>query len=272
MAAALARAGMVFDRTRWVEAAERSVDFVLESMVLGGRLHHRWRDGSLSVPAFLDDHVFLVWALLELYDATLDPHRLEAALYIQSAADELFWDPDHGGYFFSAADGETLLVRQKEVYDGAIPSGNSVAARNLVRLARLTGRTELAERADAVFSAFASDTSRGASAHSHMADAVLLARSAALEIVIAGDRRAADTGELLAEVRKRYLPSSAVLLVEPGAAGDAIRGLAPFTEHHAPIEDRAAAYVCRDYACKAPTTDPHELGRLLDETAGTTLD
>jgi uncharacterized protein YyaL (SSP411 family) len=268
MAAALARAGRVFDEPRWVEAAGRSVAFVLGSMDVDGRLHHRWRNGSLSVPAFLDDHVFLVWALLELYDATLDPRHLEAALETQSAADELFWDPDHGGYFFSAADGETPLVRQKEVYDGAIPSGNSVAARNLVRLARLTARTELSERAEAVFSAFASDTSRGASAHSHMADAALLARSVSLEIVIAGEPAAADTAELLASVRERYLPNAALLLVPVGADGEIIRELAPFTAHHGPVRGRAAAYVCRDLSCRLPTTDPAELRRLLDEAAG----
>ncbi len=186
MAAALARAGRVFGDEKYIEAAERSVGFVLESMVKDGRLHHRWRDGELTVPAFLDDHVFVIWALLELYDATLDPAHLAHAVELQERTDELFWDDDNGGFFFSPDDGEDLLVRQKEVYDGAIPSGNSVAARNLLRLARLTGRNEYANRADAIFAAFAADTARGASAHSHMADALLFASSPSLEIVIAG--------------------------------------------------------------------------------------
>jgi len=266
MVAALARAGRVFGEDKYIETAASSAGFVLESMVSKGRLQHRWRDGELTIPAFLDDHVFVIWALLELYDATLDSAHLANAIELQKRTDDLFWDGDNGGYYFSPDDGEKLLVRQKEVYDGAIPSGNSVAARNLVRLARLTGRSDYSDRADAVFAAFAADTGRGASAHSHMADAVLLTSSPSLEIVIAGDRDHADTRALLEQVRSRYLPQGVVLLVEPGAAGDVIRGIAPFSENHVPVDGKAAAYVCRDFACTLPTTDPDELGRLLTET------
>ncbi len=272
MAASLARAGRVFGENRYIDAAERSVSFVLESMDKKGRLQHRWRDGELTVPAFLDDHVFVIWALLELYDATMDPAHLADAIELQKRTDELFWDDDSSGYYFSPDDGEKLLVRQKEVYDGAIPSGNSVAARNLLRLARLTGRTEYSSRADAIFSAFAADTARGASAHSHMADAVLFASSASLEIVIAGQADADDTNALLSEVRSSYLPHAVTLLVEPGTAGDTIRRIAPFTENHVPIDGNSAAYVCRDYACKMPTTDPNELARLLAEATKTPAD
>jgi hypothetical protein len=229
-----------------------------------GRLHHRWREGERTVPAFLDDHAFMVWALLELYDATYEPSYLEQAVQLQRTTDRLFWDADHGGYFFSAEDNEELLVRQKEVYDGAIPSGNSVAARNLLRLARLTGLSELAVRAQTVFEAFASETSRGASGHSHMADAILFAHTPSMEIVIVGEPGAGDTEALLAEVRERYLPQAVTLVVPPGDEGDVVRSLAPFTEGHVPLDGKAAAYVCRDHACKMPTTDPAELGRILD--------
>ncbi|MEE4270510.1 MAG: thioredoxin domain-containing protein, partial [Thermoanaerobaculales bacterium] len=268
MAAAFARAGTIFGDPVSIAAAEASVGFVLREMRDGdGRLLHRWREGDASVPAFLDDHAFLTWAALELYDATFDPAHLELAIELQSTTDSLFRDTDNGGYFFTAADNETLLVRQKEVYDGAIPSGNSVAARNLLRLARLTGREELATRADEIFAAFAADTDRAASGHSHLADAVLFARSSSMEIVIAGEPGSDDTEALLGEVRKRYLPTAVTLVVPPGPEGDRIRTLAPFTENHVPIDGRAAAYVCRNHACKLPTTDPAELGRLLDEAA-----
>jgi uncharacterized protein len=265
MAASLARAGRVFGEKKYIDAAERSVSFVLDTMDEKGRLQHRWRDGELTIPAFLDDHVFLIWALLELYDATLDSTHLADAIELQKRADALFWDDDNGGFFFSPDDGEKLLVRQKEVYDGAIPSGNSVAAWNLMRLARLTGRTDFSQRADAVFAAFASDTARGASAHSHMADALLFASSPSLEIVIAGEAGADDTEALLSKVRATYLPQAVTLLVEPDSAGDLVRKIAPFTENHVPVEGNAAAYVCRDYACKMPTTDPAELAKLLKE-------
>jgi uncharacterized protein YyaL (SSP411 family) len=266
MAAALARAGRVFDEPAWVAAARRSVDFVDDSRRDGtGRLLHRFRDGELAVPAFLDDHAFLAWARLELYEATLDPVHLEEALALQAATDALFWDDAHGGYFFTADDGEQLLVRQKEVYDGAIPSGNAVTAMNLVRMARITGRTAFADRAARVFAAFAPDTARGASAHSHLADALQLASSPSLEVVIAGDPEADDTAALLEVVRATHRPQAALLLVPSGPDGDLVRELAPFTADHAPIDGRAAAYLCRDFACRMPTTDPEELRQLLDD-------
>jgi uncharacterized protein YyaL (SSP411 family) len=264
MIAALARAGSVFAEPAYIEAARRALRFSLGSMRDGrDRLHHRWRAGELAVPAFLDDHVFLIWGALELHEASLEPSFLDLALELQTETDRLFWDAEHGGYFFSPVGGEPLLVRQKEVYDGAIPSGNSVAARNLLRLARLTGRSELAERAEEVFRVFAADTARGASAHSHLADAMLLARSPSLEIVIAGEPSAPDTAALLRAVRSAYLPHAALLLVPGGSDGQRVRELAPFTEGHAPIAGAAAAYVCRDFACRMPTTDPEQLRALL---------
>ena len=272
MAAAMARAGRVFGNDEYVHAAERSVAFVLDSMRKDGRLLHRWRDGELTVPAFLDDHVFLIWALLELYDAAFEPKYLKQAMDLQEITDQLFWDDENGGYYFSPDDGEELLVRQKEIYDGAIPSGNSVAAWNLLRLGRLTGRTDYSGRAETIFKTFAADTARGASAHSHLADAMLFASSPSLEIVIAGDPQAEDTKVLLAHVRTKYLPQSVTLVVPPKADGDVIRKLAPFTEGHAPIDGKATAYVCRDYACKMPTTDPGELTKMLEEAANPPLD
>ena len=272
MAAALARAGSVFGEETYVEAAEQSVAFVLGSMREKGRLQHRWRDGELTIPAFLDDHVFLIFALLELYDATLNPAHLVSAVELQKTTDELFWDAENGGYFFSPDDGEKLLVRQKEVYDGAIPSGNSVAARNLLRLARLTGQTAFADRADAIFAAFAADTGRSASAHSHLADAMLFASSSSLEIVIAGDPEATDTQAMLHQLRSTYLPQAVTLVIAPDAEGDAIRKLAPFTEGHVPIDGQAAAYVCRNFSCQMPTTDPKKLAELLEGAAETSSD
>ena len=273
MAAALARAGRVFSEPDYIDAARAAVDFAQESMrTKDGRLQHRWRDGELAVPAFLDDHVFLTFALLELYDATLETEYLRRAVEFQAATDTLFWDADHGGYFFSPVDGEDLLIRQKEIYDGAMPSGNSVAAWNLLRLARLTGRSVFADRAGSIFTAFAADTAQSAAAHSHLADAMLYARSPSLEIVIAGEPGADDTEALVEIVRSRYLPQAVTVLVPPGPGGDAVRKMAPYTENHEPIEGRAAAYVCRDYACKMPVTDPEEFGQLLTETVGSSSD
>jgi len=267
MAAALASAGRVFNEPEWIRAAERATSFVLDEMhTPKGRMLHRYRDGDASIPAFLDDYVFMTTAMLELYEATFDPKYLEQALELQQQTLELFWDKNRGGFFFTAADNEELLVRQKEVYDGAIPSGNSMAADNFVRLARLTGDNEHLQVADHIFAAFAGEAGRLPSAHCQLMIALQRGAGSSLEVVIAGDRGTADTAALIATVREMYLPHAAVLLVPPGQAGAAIRKLAPFAKAYEPVEGKAAAYVCQDFSCQLPTTDPEKLGRLLEET------
>jgi hypothetical protein len=266
MAAAMAFAGRVFDQPEWIETAKRAVGFVLEGMRNDdGRLLHRYRDGEASIPAFLDDHVFMTTAMLELYDATFDSSFLEGAMQTQQRTDELFWDPAGGAYFFTADDNEELLVRQKEVYDGAIPSGNSMAADNLVRLERLTGKTEYRQRAEQLFAAFSSQAKQLPSAHAQLMSALQRSAAPSLEVVIAGETKAEDTMLLIATVRGMYLPHAAVLLVPPDENGTAIRSLVPFTEGLEPVDGRAAAYVCRDFACQLPTTDPARLSALLEE-------
>jgi uncharacterized protein len=266
MAAAMARAGRVFDNDRWIAAAAKAARFVETAMAApDGRLMHRFREGSVAVPAFLDDYAFLTWAHLELYDATLDQRHLARAVALQDETIERFWDDANGGFYFTPADAEQLLVRQKEVYDGAMPSGNSVAMANLVRLSRLTGRAAFADRADAVAAAFSSDLARAPSAHTHLMAAMQTASGPSLEVVIAGESGAPDTSELLTVVLSRYLPEAVVLVVADGKAGEQIRKLAPFTENYASIDGKAAAYVCRDFQCKLPTTDPAKLAELLDE-------
>ncbi len=266
MAAAMAFAGRAFGEPEWVEAARKATDFVFAEMHNdGGRMLHRYRDGDASIPAFLDDYVFMTTAMLELYDATFDPAYLDRAVKLQQQTRELFWDTERGGFFFTAADNEELLVRQKEVYDGAIPSGNSTAADNLIRLARLTSEKEYLQGADHIFAAFSSEANQLPSAHSQLMSALQRGAGPSLEVVIAGKPGADDTSELISTVREMYLPQAAVLLVPPGESGATIRKLAPFAEGYEPIEGKAAAFVCRHFTCQLPTTDPAKLSALLEE-------
>jgi len=266
MAASMAFAGRVFDQPEWVQAAQKATGFVLEEMrTNSGRMLHRYRDGDASIPAFLDDYVFMTTAMLELYDATFEPKYLERAAELQQKTHDLFWDTKRGGFFFTAADNEELLVRQKEIYDGAIPSGNSTAADNSIRLARLTSDTEYLQGADHIFAAFSSDANQMPSAHSQLMSALQRGIGPSLEVVIAGVPGADDTAALIATVREMYLPQAAVLLVPPGKSGAAIRKLASFAEAYEPVDGKAAAYVCRDFTCQLPTTDPARLRELLDE-------
>jgi uncharacterized protein YyaL (SSP411 family) len=187
-------------------------------------------------------------------------------LKLQQQTHELFWDTKRSGFFFTADDNEELLVRQKEVYDGAIPSGNSTAADNYVRLARLTSDAEYLQGADHIFAAFSNEANQLPSAHSQLMSALQRGVGPSLEVVIAGKPGAEDTATLIATVREMYLPQAAVLLVPPGEQGATIRRLAPFAEAYEPVEGKAAAYVCRDFTCQLPTTDPAKLAELLEES------
>ncbi|MFX1265845.1 MAG: thioredoxin domain-containing protein, partial [Promethearchaeota archaeon] len=186
--AALAKAGRALDNVDYVATAERAVEFFLSNLKDDqGRLLHRFRDGESSVNAFLDDYAFFVWGLLELYETTFDPRYLEMARDMTTDQISHFWDESEGAFFFTAHDSEDLLVRKKNVYDGAIPSGNSVSMLNLIRLARLLGDNELENKADMIGKAFSHEISRMQTAYSFMLVALDYALGPSHEIVIAGE-------------------------------------------------------------------------------------
>ncbi len=157
MIAALARGTRVTGDPAYAAAAAKAADFILGGMRTSeGRLLHRYRDGESAIPGYLDDYAFLIWGLIELYEATFDAKWLSEALVLAGGMIELFGDREdgRGGFFFTGRDAEKLIVRTKEVYDGAVPSGNSVAALELLRLGRMTGRTDLESAADALMEEF----------------------------------------------------------------------------------------------------------------------
>lgn len=267
MIAALSTAARAFDELDYEAAAVEAADFLLDTMwTEDDRLLHRYRNGEAAVAAHLDDYAFLTWGLIELYETTFEPRWLEAALALMETSVELFWDEDDSGFFLTASDGEELIVRPKEVADGALPSGNSVHCANLLRLARMTGRTALAERADAL-SRWAGEQARERPT-GFTALLVGLQRTLGTEreIVVAGDAEADDTQTLVETVRSVYDPFS-VVLHRPDEEQPPITDLAPFTEAQTPQDGTAVAYVCRDFQCEAPTADAEHLRRQLQEGA-----
>ncbi len=263
MIAALARAGAAFGEPRYVAAARAAAEFVLaELRDEHGRLYKRWRQGEAAHAGTLEDYAFLTWGLLELYQAGFEVRHLEAALALDAAMLAHFEDRAAGGFFTSADDAEELLFRHKDVYDGALPSGNSVAAWNLLRLARLTGRTELEEHGRRTLAAFGS-AARMPSAHTLYLLALDFALGPSFEVVVAGDAAATDTRALLAAFQTRFLPQL-VLVHRPEGEEPEIARLAPFTREQVSRAGKALAYVCRNYACRAPTTDVAQALRYLD--------
>jgi len=265
MLAALARAATVLGDARYGEAYRRCHAFLMKTLRRDGELLHRWRDGEAAIGAHLDDYAFLVWGLIEGYQAFLDPSLLAEAVRLQGEQDRRFWDERLGGYFFSSADSRDLLVREKQIYDGALPSGNSVSALNLARLSRLTGAGACEERAVLLLRCFASAVAPLPSAYTMLMAALDFLTNPSYEIVIVGDPAAPDTAALLTVVRERYLPGGTLLLKPPGPGGGEIETLAPFVKDMKPVGGRATAYLCRNFACREPVTDPEALRQALEE-------
>ena len=265
MIAALATAARTFDAPDYEEAAVEAADFLLDTMRDDdGRLLHRYRDGDADIRAHLDDYAFLTWGLIELYETTFDPRWLKAALSLLDESLDHFWDADEGGFFLTADDGEELIVRPKEISDGAMPSGNSVQLANLLRLARLTGRTEYETRADALARWAGRQARSRPTGFTALLAGLAFALGDAREVVIAGAREEDDTQALVDVLREAYTPFTVALHRPPGEA-PAIADLAPFTAAQTPVDGQAAAYVCRDFACDAPTIDPERLRQQLRE-------
>ena len=213
MIAALARAARVLGVEEYATAAGRAVEFILANLRNGeGRLLHRYRDGDADFTGNLDDHAFLVWGLLELYLTTFRVDYLKSALELNQSMIKHFLDEEEGGFFFTPDDGEQLIARKKEYYDGAVPSGNSVAVSNLLTLARIVGSAELEELAAAGIRSAKGVLIPHPAGFTHMLSGVDLAYAPSQEVVIVGPRKRDDTQKMVRALRDTYLPNTLVIL------------------------------------------------------------
>ena len=266
MIAALARGGAAFGEPLYTRAAVRAIDFIFKELRRSdGRLLARYRDGEAAFPAYLDDYAFVSWGLLELYETTFDAGYLRKTVDLTRELRRLFWDSENGGFYFYGADAEQLIARPKELYDGAIPSGNSVALLNLLRLARLTGEEELAKIAGEQINTFADEVENHPPGYAFFLQGVDFYLGPTREVVIAGRPDSADTVAMLNAVHTHYNPQTVVILHQEGGAGKDIEALAPFVQEHRRADDRATAYVCQNYACQAPVNDVESFLELLKE-------
>jgi len=264
MIAAAARTAQVLGEPAFAEAAGRAAFFVLDRLRReDGRLLARWRDGEAAHAGYLDDYAFFIWGLLELYEATFEPAFLADAILLADAMEELFADAVGGGYFFTGTDGEPLLARPKEIYDGAMPSGNSVAALILLKLSRFTGDSVYENRAERLFRAFAGSAERLPSAHAQLLAALDFAIGPSREIVIAADRSDPRVAALLVAVRRPFVPNKVVLLRPAVGDGGPLRDLSPYVAAQTARDGAPTAYVCERFACKEPVTDAAALTSLL---------
>lgn len=262
MIAALATGGRVLKCNEYTEAAKKAAAFILKNLVdENGRLLARYRDGDAACKAYIDDYAFLAWGLIELYQATFEPEYLEKALKLTEDSINLFWDHTGKGFFLYGNDSEELIIRPKEIYDGAMPSGNSVSAMNLIKLARLTGKYNLEEYAEDIFKAFSGSISLAPASHSFALCAYMFMRHPAKELVIAGTKDKHDTETMIDAIREGYKPFNNSLYYSQ--MYPELVKLVPFIENYKPIDGKTTVYICENFACMAPITDPDILRQQL---------
>jgi uncharacterized protein YyaL (SSP411 family) len=235
----------------WQEPAKFSV---LEKMKSeNGTLYHRYAKGEKAIDGFLDDYAFLIWGLLEIYEACFEDKYLQAALELTKMMIARFWDEKAGGFYFTAKDADNAVARRKEVYDGALPSGNSVALSNLLRLARLTGDSAYEDMANRIMKVFSEEVKRAPAAHTFMLLGVDFAFGTTYSVILVGDPHEDSMKTMLKALKANYLPNMVVSLWQPSEAGLG----------YEKIEDKATAYVCRDQMCMPPTNKAKKMLELL---------
>ncbi len=264
MISALAKAGQALDKDKYLQAAQKAADFCLSKLRLpNGRLLKRWRLGEAGLPAHLEDYAFFSQGLIDLYEASFDTQYLRAAIELVDLSLVHFEDQEKGGFFLTADDGEKLLIRAKEIYDGAIPSGNSVMALILLRLHKMTGKEKYQIAAEKLFSAFSGFLENSPQGAEVLLQALDFALAPAKEIVVVGKPETKSTDRLLREINQRFLPAKVLLFRSVTDQNEEILKFAPFLKNHKLVDNQAAVYVCENQTCQQPVTDPKKLGDIL---------
>jgi len=265
MISAFALGGAVLDDARYAEAARRAAEFLTAHMYHSetGLLLRRYRQGDAAIPAFLDDYALFAQGLLDLYESQFDLRHLELAVRLTEKQMELFEDSERGGFFSSAAGDPSLVMRVKEDYDGAEPSGNSVALMNLLRLALLTSRSDFREAAERTLAAFAPRVTAAPATLPQLLAASEFRAGEPREIILVGEKNSEDTRALVRTLYAHFVPYRIVLLVDSPQTRQALAARIPAIASMEMLQDRSTAYVCRNYACQLPVIEPERFVELL---------
>ena len=271
MLAAFAQASRVVpsaeSRGRFLAAAKRSAEFLERYMWDRDRqiLKRRYRDGDAAIDGYAEDYAYLVFGLIELFQATGEAHWLELALTLQRRLDEQFWDAENGGWFNTTGADPTVILRMKEDYDGAEPSASSTSVLNLLMLAHLTNDPGQIERIDKTLRMFGSRLGQLGRAVPMMMAALSAYHAKSTQIVVVGPQDDERTEMLLRAVEAKYDPFSVVIPVEPGRPQEELARLLPFIAPMTMRDGAPAAYICHDFTCDAPVTDPKLIRAEGDE-------
>ena len=260
MLKAFAEAGAALERQDYIDAAARNANFLMADMRPGGRLHRSYREGQAKLPGFLEDYSFVADGLLSLYEATFERRWLDAAIGLADEMISLFWDEEAGCFYDTGRGHEELVVRPRDVFDNAQPCGSSVASDLLLRLSVITGNEDYATKAIAPLRSLAELMGRAPAGTGRWIAALDFYVSAAKEVVVIGPQDDPATSDLLRIVNRRYLPNR--VLVGSNGEEAAASGV-PLLEGRGLVDDKPTAYVCENYACQLPVTDPEALAGQL---------
>ncbi len=245
MVAALAKAGVILDQPNYISKAVKTADFILNKMLKDDTLYHRYAKEETAINGFLDDYAFLTYGLIELYEATFQDKYLEAASALTKTMIKKFWDDKNGG-FFQAQNAEASMPKMKQLYDGALPSGNSVALLDLMLLSRLTNEPTYDQKATEMTRTFGQEIEGVPEAYTFFLCAFDFLIGPSYIVTLVGDLKQKDTVDMLDALRKHYLPTTTVMLKSPDQAGLGYRQ----------IDGKATAYVCKDQMCLPATNNP----------------
>jgi len=222
-----------------------------------GRLLHRYREGEAAIFGNVDDYAFFIAALLDLYETNFEINYLKQALRLNDDFIKHFWDNEGGGFFFTPEYGEKLIARQKEIYDGAIPSGNSVAMLNLLRIARITAKTEYEEKAERINKTFSSAIRKYPSGFTQFLIALDFAVGPSKEIILSGN----DYHSFLSHIYEKFIPAKIVL--KTPSEKDSALGFAHYLKDYLTTDDKTKVFVCENYVCNLPVYSVEALEQVL---------
>ena len=264
MIASLAKAARVLGNKEYADSAIKAMSFIMHDLRYGnGRLIHRFRDGEAALASSVEDYAFIIWGLLELYETTFDVEYLQNALELQELQLEHYWDEENFGFFFTPDDGEKLLTRTKEIYDGAIPSGNSVSFLNLLKLSRLSSVIKYEKFASKMSKSFSQRIIDSPSGSTMMLQAVDFAIGPSYEVLITNDN--VEKMKITVDSLNNFFAPNKVVLLKDKNSEAELKSAAPFTNEYEVAENEVLIYVCQNFVCSLPTNDPTKLRELLNQ-------
>lgn len=265
MISAFARAYQVLGDTSYLTAATNSARFVESELydAKQGTLLRRYRAGEVTIEGFADDYAFFIQGLLDLYEASFNINYLKWAMELQDRQDKLFWDTIGTGYFCTAGNDPSVLLRIKEHHDGAEPSPNSVAVLNLLRLSQMLDEKSYHEKAVKTLAGFGAAMKQSPTSMPQMLCALEFSLAKPMQIIVAGKLKSSDTQTMVRLASEKFIPNKILLLADGGRGQDFLGRHLEFIRDMQPIDGKATAFVCENYVCQLPTTQTNKLSNLL---------